>query len=262
MMTTFLLLYLALGASASGRPVRPASAWALVVAGISRDSEDRAVRDQTLNDLQAYLIECAKVDPRRLVVLAPERSQPSTAVSVGQAMTAFASDARSEDRFVFYYIGQANAVGGELRFNLPGPDMTDKDLANRLDAVKAGHQLVVLDCPCAALAAKPLADDNRIVVCASTATQVFGTRFSPHFIRALTDPQSDADHDGRVSVLEAFTTAVREIERWYHEQAILPTETPCLEDDGDGTPSERPWRYRTEGGDGARASTFLLAEGL
>jgi hypothetical protein len=260
MMTTFLLLYSVLGAWASVGAGELAPMHALVVAGISKDPDDQAARNQALSDLQGYLLRQAKVDPRRLVVLAPEGTEPSTAVRVRETLSALAASVRPGDRFLFYYIGQTNAVGGALRFNLPGPDMTDKDLASQLNAIKAGTQLVVLDCPCAALAAKMLASDSRTIVCASTATQVFGTRFSPHFLHALSEPKTDANNDGKVSVLEAFTATVQEIEQWYRQQAILPTETPCLEDDGDGTVSERPWRYQTEGGDGAKASGFLLAE--
>jgi len=77
----------------------------------------------------------------------------------------------------------------------------------------------------------------------------------------LTQPQTDANSDGKVSLLEVFAATAREIEQWYRQQGLLPTETPCLEDDGDGTPSERPWKYQTEGGDGLKASTFWLVEG-
>ena len=38
----------------------------------------------------------------------------------------------------------------------------------------------------------------------------------------------------------------------------LVTETPCLEDDADGVPNERPWRYQADGDDGAKAAVFFL----
>jgi hypothetical protein len=260
MMILFLLLHFAIGALTSAATPEPGATYALVVAGISKDPDDRAVRNQALNDLGGYLLKQMKVDPRRLTVLAAHGSEAPTAARLSEAMGAFASAIRPEDRFIFYYMGQANIVGDELRLNLPGPDVTQKDLADRLNAIKTHIQLVVLDCPCAALAAKTLTAQNRIIVCASTATQPYGTRFTPHLLQALTQPQTDADGDGKVSLLEAFTAAAREIEQWYRQNAILPTETPCLEDDGDGAPGERPWKHQTEGGDGLKASTFLLNE--
>jgi len=249
------------GMPASGRR----QTTVLIISGISKDPNDRAAGNEAVNGLRAHLLKRMNVDPKRLTVLAadapPASSLQSTASQISRLMETFASTVRPDDRFIFYYIGQANAAGGELRFNLPGPDMTQKELAGRLGRIKAGIQLVVLDCPCAALAAKALAGTNRVIVCASAATQVYGTRFSPHFVHALAQPQTDANRDGKVSLLEAFTETAKEIEQWYRQKGLLPTETPCLEDDGDGTPSERPWKYATEGGDGLRASTFLLAEG-
>jgi len=245
-----------------------ADTYALIVSGISKDPNDQAIRGQAVSGLREYLLKQMAVDPRKLTVLAADKLDASTASSLQptasqilKTIDALAPTIRPEDRFLLYYVGQANAAGGELRLNLPGPDITPQGLADRLKTIKAGEQLVVLDCPCAALAVKALTSANRIIVCASTATQVHGTRFSPHFVHALAQPQTDANSDGKVSLLEAFTATAREIEQWYRDKQILPTEAPCLEDDGDGTPGERPWRYQTEGGDGAKASAFLLHGG-
>ena len=230
----------------------------LIVSGINKDPHDQAVRHQTVSGLREQLLKRMNVDPKRLMVLSADAP---TAPQISQAMETLASTVRPNDRFIFYYIGQANAAGGDLRFNLPGPDMTQKELADRLSTIKAGTQLIVLDCPCAALAAKALTAGNRIVVCASAMTQAYGTRFSTHLVHSLAQPQTDTNNDGRVSLLEAFTATAKEIEQWYRQNKLLCTETPCLEDDGDGAPSERPWKHQTEGGDGAKASTFFLTEG-
>jgi len=237
--------------------------WALIVSGIARDPGERAAEDRVVNELRAYLLDKAGVEPNRLVVLVPEDSScrdaagQSTADNIGHAMKALAA-AAPQDRFLFYYIGQANAVAGKLRFNLPGPDVTNEDLAAWLAGVKAGAQLVVLDCPCAGGAAKLLSDPSRVILCASTEKQAYATRFGVHFVPALTRTENDSNHDGRISVLEAFAAAARGIEQWYAQRQLLPTETPCLEDDGDGVPSERPWRYETNGGDGRRAAGWFL----
>jgi hypothetical protein len=233
----------------------------LIVSGIGKDPNDQATRSQAVSDLRGYLLEHMNIDPQRLLILEADKPDTPTASQIARTVDTLAAAIRSDDRFIFYYLGQANAVGGDLRFNLPGPDITQKELADRLNAIKAGTRLIVLDCPCAALAAKALTGPNRIIVCASTAAQTYGTQFTPHFVRALAQSQTDANSDGKVSLLEAFTATAREIEQWYRQKGLLPTETPCLEDDGDGTPSVRPWKYGTEGGDGLRASTFLLGEG-
>jgi len=269
MLALLLACSICLGGSERGAPTanQPLTT-VLIVSGISKDPNDQANKAQAVSDLRDGLLKHMGVDARRLTILAADQpdtsaasSLQSTASQIARTMDTLAAAIRPGDRFVFYYIGQANAAGGELRFNLPGPDLTQKELADRLKAVKAGTQLIVLDCPCAGLAAKALTAANRAVVCASTATQPLATRFSPHFIHALNQPQTDANSDGKVSLLEAFTETAKEIEQWYRQQGLLPTETPCLEDDGDGMPSERPWRHQTEGGDGLKAAMFLLTEG-
>lgn len=253
-----MLIVLPMGASES-RPV--GNTYAIIISGIGKDPEDRLARDQVIRDFRGYLLDKASVKPDRLVVLAPDARAPdaSTAEGIKGAIDAFASTASPADRFILYYIGQANAVGGVLRFNLPGPDATHEDLATWLAGVKAGTQLLVLDCPCAAMAARALAHPGRVVLFASSEKQAHAPRFGLHFVPALTQAESDTNHDGAVSVLEAFTAAARGIEQWYRQMQLLPTETPCLEDDGDGRPGERPWRYEQEGGDGRLAAEWILA---
>ena len=239
----------------------PGDTYVLIIQGISRDPADLAAKDRARNALRGFLLAKTRVDPRHLVVLNAGDAQPNatpTADNIRRAIDAFTAMIRPQDRFICHYIGQANVVGGMLRLNLPGPDITQKELAGWLTAVAADQQVLVLDCPCAGLAAKVLAAKGRIIVCAATAEQAYGTQFTAQFVQVLGGPQTDVDGDGKLSLLEAFTAAAREIEQWYRDQQILATETPCLEDNGDGVPSEQPWRYKIEKGDGANAAVFIL----
>jgi hypothetical protein len=237
---------------------------ALVVTGVSRDLNNRLATTRASNDLQAYLRDEAKLDAGCLTVLvgddfgASDPNRVSTANNLKATLNKLAAVIRPQDRFLFCYLGQANAVPESLRFNLPGPDLAHDDLARALNAIKADKQLVVLDCPCAALTTKALTRRGRIILCASTATQVYSTAFTSRFVPALRLMQNDTNADGHVSVLEAFTATAQATERWYRQMECLATETPCLEDNGDGVPASRPWRYEVDGGDGLDASGFFL----
>jgi hypothetical protein len=254
-----------LPASASSGQAAPGRTYALVICGISKDPTERATKERIVNDLRTYLLEQAGVEPRRLTVLTPDSSPSSTAAqsptadNIKKAIDSYASMVGPTDQFLFFYTGQANAVTGELRLNLPGPDIAHNDLAAWLNAVKTTRQLIILDCPCAAAAAKTLARRGRVILCAAHEDQPYATRFGTHFVPALAHAPNDTNHDGRVSVLEAFTAAARAVEQWYQERQLVQTETPCLEDDGDGAPAERPWRFAQDGADGARAAEFFLA---
>ncbi len=259
-MVAFVVSMMSVAATVPQGP-SPGDTYAMIVSGIGKDPEDRLVRDGIIHDLSVYLLEKVSVKPNHLTVLVAgaDDAGASTADRIAEVVRVHASAMTAADRFVFYYAGQANAIGDSLRFNLPGPDVTQDDLTRWLASIQAGTQLVVLDCPHAALATRALARPGRVVVLASTAEQAHATRFGTHFVPALTRVESDANRDGNVSVLEAFATAAREIEKWYQDRQILPTETPCMEDNGDGRPAERPWRYEQDGGDGRLAAGLVLA---
>jgi hypothetical protein len=253
-------------ATDAGSPDTPplGETYALVVGGISRQIDDRLAREQVLRSLRTHLLKTTRIEPERLIVLTAEATSGdanhlSTAERLSDAVTTLAATVHAEDRLLLYYAGQANVVGDRLRFNVPGPDVTDSDLARHLAQINARTQLVVLDCPCAAVAAKSLAGPGRIIVCATKDTQTYAPRFGLHFVPALTEAANDTNADGKVSVLEAFAAAAKEIEQWYRDNNILPTETPCLEDDSDGVPSEQPWRYAVDATDGRATAVFFLA---
>jgi hypothetical protein len=119
--------------------------------------------------------------------------------------------------------------------------------------------LIVLDCPGAGLAVKALTGQGRIVIGACTAEQHYSTKFSEYFVPALIDKSNDVNGDGRISLLEAFTSASKCIDDFYRVQSLLTTETPVLEDNGDGAASRQPWKYEQNKKDGLAASRFFLS---
>jgi hypothetical protein len=105
----------------------------------------------------------------------------------------------------------------------------------------------------------PLSKKNRTIV---TATRSGGekneTVFADYFVRAYAAEGADTDKDGRVSVLEAFDYARREVARFYEGEHRIQTEHALLDDNGDGTGSREP---NGAAGDGAVARRFVLVGG-
>lgn len=246
-------------------PAEQADTYALIVSGINKELADRLAKDTIVGNLGTFLLNEVKVKPEQLSVLVGPRSSVrqgsriSTADNVRETLGGFASRIRPADRFIFYYAGQANTADGKLRLNLPGEDITHQQLAEWMGPIKASSLLLVLDCPGAGLAVKVLTGKGRLIICGCKADQHYSTKFGEYFVPALSAADSDADGDGKVSVLEAFTSASRQLEDWYRRQSLLQTETAVLEDNADGEPSAQPWRYERDGGDGLRASKFFLA---
>ena len=81
------------------------------------------------------------------------------------------------------------------------------------------------------------------------------TLFADHFVGAYAKDGADTDKDGRVSILEAFVYARREVQREYETTNRLQTEHAMLDDDGDGAGRADPG---ARGPDGMVANRFFL----
>jgi hypothetical protein len=77
-------------------------------------------------------------------------------------------------------------------------------------------------------------------------------------VDAFTGDGADADKDQRVSLLEAFEYARREVQRFYEKDRRLLTEHAVLDDNGDGVGSSDPG---PQAADGAIARSVFLGTG-
>ena len=246
--------------------VKVPDTYVLIVSGINKDPEEQQSKDRAVIKLRKFFEKNKKVQSGWLKVMvcessfAKKGSEISTAANIEKMLSSFAKQVGESDRFIFYYVGQANVVVDKLRINLPGSDITSEELGGWIKQIKASSVLVVLDCPGAGMAIKHLNGPGRIIVCGSRSDQLYSTRFSDYFVPAIDNITSDTDGDLRVSLLEAFTSASMQIDDLYREGDLLKTETPILEDNGDGVPSQQPWRYEKDKNDGATASKFFFSE--
>jgi hypothetical protein len=247
------------------KPEQNGKTYVLIVSGINKDLKDHMAKSRAVAGLYRFFLNNAGVAHQRLRVLVGNESTAlkdsgiSTAESLKEQMDKLSASVNPRDRFIFYYTGQANVVSETLRLNLTGPDVTHKQLSGWINGIKASSMLIVLDCPCAGLAVKALTGQGRIIIAAGTAEQPYSTKFSEYFVPALIDKNSDTNGDGRISLLEAFTSASKGIDEFYRLQSLLTTETPVLEDNADGSASRQPWRYEQDRTDGLDASRFFLS---
>lgn len=200
------------------------------------------------SDQLAYLAEDSTRDARRI------RGR-STKASVESMLMRMASQAREGDRLVVVLFGHGSAQGTEPRFNLPGPDMTAADFARVLAPVRS-TVVFVNTASASGDFVKVLSGKNRVIITATkSAREQNETYFPQHFVEALTGTTGDADKDGRVSILEAFTYARREVERLFEQGNRIASEHPQLDDDGDGVGHGDA---SDKGPDGRRARSVYL----
>ena len=69
-----------------------------------------------------------------------------------------------------------------------------------------------------------------VVTATRTAFERNESVFSGQFVRGLTTSEADADKDGRITVMEAFAFAVREVAREYEQDQRMLTEHAVVSD--------------------------------
>jgi hypothetical protein len=183
----------------------------------------------------------------------------STKAGVEAAFGQLGARVRPGDQLWVVLIGHGTVQGETPRFNLPGPDMTAADFARALAPFRQQQVAFVNATSASGDFVRALAAPNRAVVTATKSSlERNDTRFAEHFAAALAAPGADVDKDARVSLLEAFTFARREVGRAYERENKLLTEHAQLDDNGDGVAAAEPGATKA---DGALASRLALGGG-
>jgi hypothetical protein len=108
---------------------------------------------------------------------------------------------------------------------------------------------------------RPLSTPGRIIVAATERDQELNETEFPHALGAVASRPPgtlDADHDGKVSVLELFDATVAEVAARYASDKRIPTEHAQLDDDGDGNGTEEPGRKASAADGRLAAGTIVL----
>jgi hypothetical protein len=238
----------------------------LIVAGVGGAPEyEQAFHDDAMRMAEAgrtgnsipdsaitVLTEHPERDPRRVAAR-------STKIEVERAIARIAKAARAGDVVLVLLIGHGSARDGHSFFNLPGPDMSAADFSRALRPL-AAQQVAIVNTASASAEFIPVlsAKNHAIITATSSVLERNATRFARHFIAAYAGNEADADKDGRLSLLEAYTYARREVAREYESANELQSEHAMLDDNGDGKGTAEPGAHTA---DGALASRFFLDQG-
>lgn len=178
----------------------------------------------------------------------------ATADEARKAFASIKSAANAESLILVALVGHGSFDAQQAKFNLVGPDLTAKDYAQLVAALPTRRVVFVNCASSSGEFVKPLSGETRVVITATrSGNEQNATTFAEHFIGALTDEGADADKNGRVSVLEAFSYASKLTADWYKQKNRLATEHAMIDDNGDGVGHEE-----AAGGDGAFAKTLYL----
>lgn len=139
-------------------------------------------------------------------------------------------------------LGHGTFDGRTAKFNVPGPDFTDTDLAEWIATYK-GNLTLINTASASGSAIRQVSQPGRIVITATkNEGEIFFTRFGKFFAEAVHgDPTADLDNDEQISLLESFLFASKKVEQFYKGDERLATEHALLDDNGDGLGSRAEW---------------------
>lgn len=231
--------------------------WLIILSGLGGEPRYTAAFEEHARALMQIAQTRLAIPPERILHRSELTTPSISRETVAGVLDAVAAEAAPDATIVIVMLGHGSAVGGTPRWHLPGPDLTPDDLARALVAFPTQEVVVVNAASASGPWAEALAGPRRTVITATrSAAQRDETVFPRYFVEALGADGVDADRNGRISVLEAFRFARREVVRHYEEARRLPTEYALLEDDGDGRGTAEP--DPATGGDGARAAVLYL----
>jgi hypothetical protein len=138
-------------------------------------------------------------------------------------------------------IGHGTFDGRTAKFNLRGPDVSARDLAEWLGPVL--RPVVVINCASSSAPyLSKLSAPQRVVITATkSGFEQSYARFGQYFAGAIAESEADLDKDGQTSLLEAFLSASGRVDEFYSAAGRLVTEHALLDDNGDGLGTRADW---------------------
>lgn len=138
--------------------------------------------------------------------------------------------------------GHANRIPGGANFNLPGRDVTAREIGEALKAAPANARIVTIATTgCAEAFVRPLSAPGRMTIAATTpADPENETEFPEALALALEAAETDTNRDGMVSVTELFLACHAHVQQIYGRGGYMIKEHAQLDGNGDGRATQRP----------------------
>ena len=225
----------------------------LIVVGLTTESEHDEVFKKWGTTLADTATNKLGVPKENVTILSGPQA---TEKAVVKAFEALAANVKPEDTVAIVLFGYGTYADRVAKFNLPGPDMTPQDFQPLLAKLKSKRIVFVNTASSSQPFLETLSGPGRIIITATrNASEKYATLFGGPFVEAFSADAADADHDGKVSFLEAFEYARKAVEASFTREGLMQTEHALLDDVGDHQGSLTPSR---EGKEGQSAAVLSL----
>ncbi len=223
--------------ASSAAPLRAQRTHVLIVSGLSGDPVYKKSFQQIATTVRDAARTRWNVGDSSLIVLT-EDSVPnalsrgrSTREAVGGAFTGLSQRVQPGDVVMVLLLGHGSGEGAASKVNLPGPDATAADYKGWMSGFAKQSVVFVNAATGSGDFVPTLEGPGRVIITATkSALEKNESVFAGFFAKALAGDESDGDKDGRVSVLEAFRFATREVVKTYESTGRMQTEHARLSD--------------------------------
>jgi hypothetical protein len=213
--------------------VVPASAatYTMVVAGLGGEpSYEQKFREYAATVASAA--ERAAGTKANVVALTGDAAR---AENIRREIRSLAERMKPEDAVVVVLIGHGSHDGETYRFNLPGPDLTDLELARLFDSLPARDQLIINATSASGAVIERWQKPRRVVI---TATKSGGertaTRFAQYWAQAVASDAADTNKDQIVTAAEAYAYTTSQVDAAFKSETLMVTEHARMHGDDAG----------------------------
>ena len=221
----------------AGADARAQRTHVLIVSGLSGDPAFKRSFQQIASTVRDAARVRWSVNDSSLIVLT-EDSLPtalsrgrSTREAVAKAFVTLSTRVQPGDVLLVLLLGHGSGEGPGSKVNLPGPDATASEYAAWIAGFSRQTVVFVNAATGSGDFVPVLEGPGRVIVTATrSAVEKNESVFAGFFAKALSTDESDADKDSRVSVLEAFRYATREVVKTYETSGRLQTEHARISD--------------------------------
>lgn len=216
----------------------------LIVVGLGGDEEHGVLFNKWGAKLAGIATDKLGIPKENVTTLSGPQA---TREAVGKTFRTLAEQASADDTVVIVLFGFGTFDGRVAKFNLPGPDMTPDDFALLLARLRSKRVVFVNAASSSAPFVERLSGPGRVIIAAAQPGQHYATLFGGPFVDAFADPSADTDHNGKVSILEAFQYAKAQVAAQYTREGLMQLENPILDDNGDKEGSQDPGPQAKDG---------------
>lgn len=200
-----------------------AAEYVIIVSGLGGEAEFQESFDEQAQQIQAAALSLG-LDEGQVQLLQGANASKENILS---AITNLNTD--SDDLLQLHIIGHGSFDGSEYKFNIPGPDITDGELANALNTESA-KQMVAIMTSASGAAMESLQADNRLVITATrTGLQKNVSVFSRFWAEGADRSNADLNKNEIVSIAELYDYTLERVTDYYESENLIASEASLIE---------------------------------